>query len=350
MSGSSSPRVLGLDGIRALAALAVFAHHALPGQVQHLGLGSLGVRTFFVLSGFVIVRGLHAQRYAIEAGALTVGQALRTFWRRRVLRVFPLYYLTVIGFVAVAGLPRARMLCDAVFATNLYFEHTETWGAAHTSYLWSLCVEEQFYVLAAPALLLSTRSKHALGLLGASAAGVVAFTAYVWSGAPVLPIYVSPFANAPYFTAGGLIAVARIPRLPMWSAAVCLVSPLLAARFHDAGYPRWFCTDWTLCLVGCAALIAATVQHQDSASVRALERLRGLGTISYGVYMLHEWVLRVPSPWADGWLASLWVPLQFAATLVLAALSWRLIERPIQSYRGTVSTLTRSPIGLALKS
>ena len=138
-------RVPGLDGIRALAVLLVVFYH-----LNLLGLGWVGVQVFFVLSGFLITRLLLELR---DGRAL--GSYLRTFFGRRVLRIFPLYYLflvvalllSALAIPSQAGPVQHQWPYVATFTYNWWGMtrfHEKTWFLDH---LWSLAIEEQFYLL-----------------------------------------------------------------------------------------------------------------------------------------------------------------------------------------------------------
>src|SRR4051812_11455128 len=92
-----------LDGLRALAVTAVVFHHfhVFSPQLRVLDPAGLGVHLFFVLSGFLITGILVKARDAADAGLLTWTRALRQFYLRRVLRIFPLYYFVVLAAIVV---------------------------------------------------------------------------------------------------------------------------------------------------------------------------------------------------------------------------------------------------------
>src|SRR5689334_6993090 len=132
-----------LDALRALAVLAVMVHHFLPVDrfipPDYITLGFLAVRLFFVLSGFLITGILLSYR------SDTRDNALRRFYLRRVLRIFPIYYLTL--FIALALQVRAIQLgafWHLTYLSNYVAPfHPEWMGPA--SHFWTLAVEEQFY-------------------------------------------------------------------------------------------------------------------------------------------------------------------------------------------------------------
>jgi peptidoglycan/LPS O-acetylase OafA/YrhL len=95
-------RIAGLDGIRAIAVLLVFASHT-NNVANKLQFGTMGVWAFFVLSGFLIVRILHQERLAIEFHRTKFVAAIGNFFKRRTVRIFPIYYL-VLGLAALLTL------------------------------------------------------------------------------------------------------------------------------------------------------------------------------------------------------------------------------------------------------
>jgi peptidoglycan/LPS O-acetylase OafA/YrhL len=100
-------RVKGFDGLRAIAVGLVYAYHS-TSAAHLLGMdaGTLGVRVFFVLSGFLIIGILARQRERIESGHSTFRAEIRAFYYRRALRIFPLYYLCSVDVIRHATCAR----------------------------------------------------------------------------------------------------------------------------------------------------------------------------------------------------------------------------------------------------
>ncbi|MFN5330603.1 MAG: acyltransferase family protein [Planctomycetota bacterium] len=139
-----------LDGIRGLAIIGVFMNHF--GQVSwSVSCGWMGVSLFFVLSGFLITRILLMQKSVMSGAGGGLWRTLGIFYARRSLRIFPLYY----GIVVIAcywNLNQAGSVKWplATYTYNMVLASDNNIGPGH---LWSLCVEEQFY-LVWPALIL----------------------------------------------------------------------------------------------------------------------------------------------------------------------------------------------------
>jgi peptidoglycan/LPS O-acetylase OafA/YrhL len=146
-----------LDGLRAVAVLAVVLYHLHGPQAPILG-GFLGVDLFFVLSGFLITRLLledHRRRGSIS---------LRSFYRRRMARLFPalavvLAFVTLDAVTIGSGGPRTQLLAGV--AATIGYSANWLWGTGHAfgtlDAMWSLSVEEQFYVVWPFAFLLIMR-------------------------------------------------------------------------------------------------------------------------------------------------------------------------------------------------
>ena len=123
------PHMLQLDALRAFAVLAVLVSHFSPTSTKFftlarlIDLGGLGARLFFVLSGFLITGILLRSKRYCEKDGLPVLHAFRQFYARRVLRIFPLFYL-VLGLAAALNIPPVRQtfLWHATFLTNFYIK------------------------------------------------------------------------------------------------------------------------------------------------------------------------------------------------------------------------------------
>jgi peptidoglycan/LPS O-acetylase OafA/YrhL len=134
-----------VDGMRGLAILLVLIEHWWAykrGIFGALPYGDLGVTMFFVLSGFLISEILFKSRQQ------PARSALRRFWWRRVLRIFPVFYL-YLAVAAILRVPQSDqlLLWNLTYTTNIYNSLTGDIGHRAFSHIWSLCVEEQFYLV-----------------------------------------------------------------------------------------------------------------------------------------------------------------------------------------------------------
>ncbi|MCJ2094656.1 acyltransferase [Methylobacterium sp. J-072] len=347
-------RIIGFDGLRAVAFLMVFVSHKAPSPRTE-AVGSAGVWLFFVLSGFLIVRILAASRVRIEAGAATPMDSLRVFYRNRFTRIVPVYYVFLL-VLYTTPLGRSLNLGDESFklatwlyGTNFYVER-HGWGT-ELGHLWSLAVEQQFYLLFAPAaLFLPRRYLGALcgALIGAS---VLMHAALWWAGASLVSFDVDTLANLGLIALGGLAGLHTKP-LPGWLRNDAVLVGVLAAFLALpllAGEPgRWLLLG-RLSGILAALLLLQIAQSPGSRAVALLDSawLRRIGVISYGAYLFHvplhaEQVLaalglHLAAP------RSVTLALDLALTLLLAEASWRLLEAPARRILRAPARAARRP-------
>ena len=139
-----------LDGIRAVAIFAVLMEHFLPWNfITHetVHLGRLGVVLFFVLSGFLISRILLDERDKHNSINASSWSLIGNFYIRRILRIFPIYYLTIILFAVFNHAPvKDHLIWHLIYFSNFSSPFIDHANYQSTRHLWSLCVEEQFYL------------------------------------------------------------------------------------------------------------------------------------------------------------------------------------------------------------
>ncbi|WKN42313.1 acyltransferase family protein [Tunicatimonas pelagia] len=137
-----------LDALRAFAVGLVILEHWLPHNqvLEAINPGYIGVVFFFVLSGFLITKILLKNRTDSDNYAIPKAQVLKKFIIRRALRIFPIYYITIFACFAV-GLAsiREKFIWYVLYLSNYFVFYTQNWGGPLT-HLWTLAVEEQFYL------------------------------------------------------------------------------------------------------------------------------------------------------------------------------------------------------------
>ena len=350
----SPARIAGFDGLRALAFLAVFANHKLT-VPQRDALGSVGVWTFFVLSGFLITRILAQSRAQVEARGAPVGPALRRFYLRRTARIFPVYYALLSGalilsaFIYVDDFWAREKFAYIFYVTNFLVGARDGW-IGDFGHLWSLAVEEQYYLLFAPLVLMLPRGRTAAVCLAMVGAAVVVDLALHAMRAPPLTIYVNSLVNFGMLGFGGLVGLSAGRRSPGWTtcgAAQAAVLAVLAAAplAFGAEVAPWR-TYGPLISLASGLLLFQVFNRQDSWLVAVLEAapLRLTGRVSYAAYLFHPFIhfstlnrllglagvtLAAPRP--------VQILVELAATLLLCALSWRLLEAPVMRWARRVS-------------
>lgn len=383
-AGSSDPerplspgriRFPALDGCRALAAFGVLVTHVgllsgyitrTPGIGPYLARMDVGVSIFFVLSGFLLYRPLVAARFAKEPTA-----AVGPYARRRLLRIVPAYWvaLTIVGFVLQApGFHEPHSIVAHYLLLQVYDSTQLVGGPIQQS--WSLATEVAFYVFVPCwAWLMSRRSQaradrsqlqvEVLGLVALFVASMVGNLVLVRIG-----VADSTFAQLgtwlPFrigdFVPGMLLAVASAwishkgISLPRWTAgpqlaAVCWVAALgvfwfVATQLDLPMFPTFtpkqaYAVRLLYVVFAALIVVPAVFARQDRgpvARVFANPLAIWLGLISYGIYIWHE-------AWQDVYLRITDQPVlnanflgmmawTVALTLVSAAVSWYVVERP----------------------
>lgn len=295
--------------------------------------GALGVQVFFVISGFLITTLLLEEKQA--TGTIS----LRLFYLRRVLRIFPAFYCffliaAALQYFALLDLPPHSLLYAATYTVN--YEHPGTWWTGH---LWSLSVEEQFY-LVWPALMLLIRPGRAI--VGAAAVAVLSpvLIAYLdftrsLSAAPISMYF--PFVADGIAT--GCVLAGALPwfRLRASFKSVTtsrlglLVPFVILAVDFSRNHPRIFlpCGQWMINL-GIAYCIARWTTTSDHWLFRLLnsEPLVVIGILSYSLYLWQQPVL-------NRYLASpvTTFPLNMVLSFVMATVSYMCVERPFLRIR-----------------
>ena len=343
-----------LDVLRFLAFLAVFIHHGIYTIAPLLSvIGGFGLSFFFFLSAFLITELL--QREVEITG--TVG--IRDFYIRRMLRIWPLYF-GFLAFSVVLGMVFPSHHLSVGFVLSYVFllgnVYIGRYGLPKTpvGYLWSISIEEQFYLLWP--LLNRTLSRRwlAVTVAGFLPLGSVAVLLLASSGAtPSQGIWTNSFVQFQIFALGALTALAlkaRIPKLPTPArvalVAVASVLWLTAARYSGMddrtvrGGVGPMLGYWAVGL-GCACFLL---------SVLGLERrwipgrLVYLGKISYGLYVFHQISLEIAA-WLCNHSSSMnsathhaaygagHLVLGFVLTLGFAVVSYRFFETPFLRWK-----------------
>jgi len=339
-----APRDLRLDGVRGIAVLAVLAYHAtgpgLPGGRLLVG-GWLGVDVFFVLSGYLITRLLLNEAEA--SGRIH----RRAFYGRRARRLLPALgvvlavwlFLTLSGALPVERLGSSARHADAGLAvvpvigsvTLLYnwllaFELPTPAGMGH---LWSLAVEEQFYLVWPTVLVFAgargrrpTRSLATLLAGGVAVALLVSGLAVEGSSARDF-VYFSSLTSCLGLLFGAAAAIVPKRRLPPVAAPVALTVLALGLLLAPDDRP-WLLPPATL--IACAATTVVLLAAAGRADrLLVLAPLRYAGRRSYALYLWSSpLAYALATVTVETWAAT---AVLIAGSFVLAELSWQLVER-----------------------
>ncbi|ASY66172.1 hypothetical protein SJ05684_b51900 (plasmid) [Sinorhizobium sojae CCBAU 05684] len=336
-----------LDGLRAVAVSMVVYAHFYAEDGSHWG--HIGVRLFFILSGFLITRLLLEAR---DDPRYEPATALRSFYARRSLRILPPYF-AVLAAVWLIGLESSEkvLVWHALYLSNFWYALQDAWSPWVLCHTWSLSIEEQFYIVW-PLIVLTAPRRS----IGAICVGVIccslAFRFY-WpvTGTPTLARDLLPPASMDALAAGALLAVHRSSGAAMPNWAERCWKPLLIVSlflFSIRTVPTTPLLEWFVWiglevfpLLPLTLLVGACSQGIGGYLGRLAQAppVTALGRISYGVYLYHAVVLALLVQ------AQAFIPINVseqgagrlvvtgAATLLLASISWIAFERPLNALK-----------------
>ena len=346
---SATPYRPDIDGLRAVAVLAVVAYHAWP---RALGGGFVGVDVFFVISGFLITRILLAPDFSFAS-----------FYARRVRRIFPALLIVLAATAAIGAtfLPPDNLrnllvhtIGGGLFVANIVSYHDVGYfnGVAELKplvHLWSLGVEEQFYLLWPVLVWLAVRKKVLAPAIAIVAVASLALFLWWSERDPRAAFYLSP-ARFWELLAGAMLVRTAVPERWRGAAAatglalIAASAVLLSAETELPGMLM-------LVPVAGACLVVASPGAHRAGRLLASRAAVAIGLISYPLYLWH-WPLlsllrnfdRAPSTAA--------ICATVALAFVLATLTWRTVERPLVALRlrplaATLAAAMLAGVGLA---
>jgi peptidoglycan/LPS O-acetylase OafA/YrhL len=344
--GEATHYLPSLDALRGLAVSMVVLFHVGEGASDApllrriTSLGAHGVDLFFVLSGFLI------------SGILleTRGKPgyFRSFYMRRVLRIFPAYYLyLVLVAIALALIPAAYRAREAfshdwpwyeLYLTNIKLIFFDDLVPASVQHLWSLAVEEHFYLIWPAAVALVPARK--LLLFTCVAIGTVTLGRALWlaNGADPIAVHFLSWTRIDSLLIGATLAMLRSnPRVwPKFRSAAPVLAAVavvpLVTSWGDAAGLRY--TGVGLAFAALLTWCVAADERGLPAPIVRSRVLRSIGMVSYGIYLFHFFFVlnvgRLVKPMLGSGLLYFGVSLAVVSvsTWVLAALSYHWVETP----------------------
>lgn len=338
------PRLLEIEGLRAVAVIAVIINHYFD---QSLSSGFLGVDVFFVISGFVITK------YLIESRFSTWSDFLLQFYARRIKRLFPALIFCVMvtcyAFLNLTTRPPIDVFNSAAasllgFSNVFLFSRSTDYFSLDAklnpfTHTWSLGVEEQFYLLF-PFFLgicgfvkIGDRKKRRKNAL-LPALILLSFSAWIWlnHSSPSAQFYLLP-SRMWELAAGGLCCVkkydgacpAHVPKQAISTAALLLV-------FGSFFFPTsWQTSSTIICVLATALLLLSTRPEHLAFNVLSHRYFVRIGVLSYSLYLWH-WSILVLGKWTVGEtvIAKIFCLLLM---LVFSLISFFLVETPLRNLK-----------------
>jgi peptidoglycan/LPS O-acetylase OafA/YrhL len=358
-----------LDGLRTFAVGAVFLQHFvgfenLPGILGRLAWGNMGVKLFFVLSGFLITGILLRSRDEIDARKVGSWFSARQFYIRRFLRIFPLYYLLLAVCLAINLHPvREIFVWLVTYTVNIYAAMQGKW-MDYYAHLWSLAVEEQFYIVWPWVVLFAPRKRLVWAMLTMVALGI-GWRGYAYArNFNFIAIYHVTFACLDTLGLGSLLALLHHSTvskhtiqkfmtwivLPVGLLGAIVVQGLVELKIFWPSYIVFFETFTGL--IFCWLVSGASIGFRGPGRVLLESKpMVYCGRISYGLYIYQPFGESILHRLSDklgfhlqypGWLNLLLV---FITTLIMASLSWYLLEQPINNLKRYFSYRPRQTSG-----
>ena len=290
-----------IDGLRAVAVLAVLVHHANGAYITSFALGNVGVAIFFSISGFLAY--LVLSRDENKQGRIDYNH----FLARRILRIWPAYFVIIVIIYAHARTAGSAQQQIGLLTFTLNFQMQEHyWPLPGLEMLWSISVEEQFYLLA-PLMYLALRSRYAVAFIFVvvTAANVVRvkYVAASVDAAPNGGLYYATYAYIDTFVIGAAVAkyfvegevLARVQKsIAFWGAFV-LFAVILRLWGSSAfpPYPNYAAVPYALIPFAGGMLLVAALPFSQTNVTRVLSSvvMRWVGNLSYSLYLIHLFVL-----------------------------------------------------------
>jgi len=337
-----------IDGLRCFAVLGVLIWHFI--RFDNVYVGRIpfgyGVDLFFIISGFLITKILLINKEKIERKETSIKAVLKSFYLRRTLRIFPIYYLTIF-YLLIINFQNTRQVWRwlVTYTTNFYLSFDYPYIGSF-NHLWSLAVEEQFYLFW-PVLIFLVPRKYTLGTIISVITGALLFKVFYFvSFGNSTAINALTISCADSLGFGALIAylsLYKVNLLNKMNGIKFLVPasflPFIYFMIFPANIPTVSIVggNFLFSLFGFFVIAKASQMKFRSVTKYILENrvVIHLGKISYGIYLYHFFMPDFYNQMIE-WFPNLFylkspvgIPFLFVSTLVFAELSWFIIEKPL---------------------
>lgn len=329
------PHLKQLDGMRAIAVLIVFLSHC---ELEWLIPGGFGVTIFFFLSGYLITSLMRCE--ASRAGRVD----LRDFYVRRTLRIMPPLYLTILVYLPIVAVVWPDVvLSPTMLVAQIFFLSNYVAEGFNLLPLWSLAVEEHFY-LVFPLLfilVLSRMSARRAGMICAAACGAVLLIRLhaVQTLPDISKIYYYTHTRIDNILFGCVLALWRNPALdedgyrpPVWHFLLALAVLVACLIVRDAVFRE----TWRYSIQGAALLVvfAYILSHRNRLTgLLASRPMELMARYSYTFYLIQSLSVGVVRELVPGIPAFLLIPAAFLPAYTYAAAMYRFVEHPLSRWR-----------------
>ena len=361
-------RIPSLDGLRTISIFLVILYHAsatngfplwAASWLDKYPLGPLGVRVFFVISGFLITTLL------LNEERVRRSISLASFYKRRALRILPAYYFYILALMGIGlflpflKVPLSSSLSAATFTTCLwgYWDAGKMGTSWLLSHSWSLSVEEQFYILWPAALLFfrstSWRMGFAICVMILVPVFRAAFVHYNWGLDKALVTHLFLTQADPVMW-GCLLSLVfekkkslaeRIFRFRPFFFRIAVLAPIVGCSFFRPGFFIVLSPTVESCV--CAYLIGSLVLIREGLAYRLLNlsALRWIGGLSYSLYVWQQLFLVPRNAFVGLWFQRF--PQNIIGVALLGLGSWSLIEKPFLKLKARFTRL-KTPVDFSL--
>ncbi len=339
-----------LDSVRALAIFLVIISHWFPQDSILYDIAETinAPNIFFTISGFLITKILISDRLKAERLGLGKKIIFRNFYLKRILRIFPGYYLLLLIVFILNNFEKIDYTYYLSFTSNIHIFKMGVWG--QITHLWTMAVEEQFYLVWPWVILFVNIKKLPLVISLFLLAGII--TQYSGENPEFYPILTFTCLDA--LSLGALLAWVMVvkPQLlpkiyPIITVAAAISCATFLLHFFYEGF--YYLPNRTLAAIITVFIISYFYFHQNERSFGSFifknRILIQIGKMSYGIYLFHHILLyytqklfsrlndHLPFPYDIKHNHYLFLAENFCLLMIIATLSWKYFEMPIQQYK-----------------